>query len=36
MMTTIITRSALVFHGHNPPPDVARIVIDPFDGRRAI
>lgn len=27
-MTTIITRSALVFHGHNPPPNVASVVIE--------
>ena len=25
---TIIKRSALVFHGHNPAPDVAEIVVD--------
>lgn len=35
-MTTIIKRSALVFHGHNPPPDVAEVVIDPRYGRRVV
>lgn len=34
-MTTIIMRSALIAHGHNPPPDVARIEID-HTGRRVI
>ena len=35
-MTTIIKRSALVYHGHNPAPDVAQVVIDPFHGRRVV
>jgi len=27
-MTTIIMRSALVYYGHKPPPEVAKVVID--------
>lgn len=34
-MTTIITRSALVFHGHDPAPDVASIVVD-HEGRHVV
>lgn len=34
-MTTIITRSALVFHGHNPAPEVASICID-HKGRHVV
>jgi hypothetical protein len=34
-LTSIITRSALVFYGHNPAPDVASVVID-HEGRHVI
>jgi hypothetical protein len=35
-MTTIIKRSALVFHGHNPAPDVASVVVDHTGERRVV
>jgi hypothetical protein len=34
-MTTIISRSALAFHGHDPAPDVHSVVID-HRGRRVV
>jgi hypothetical protein len=34
-MATIIHRSALVFHGHNPEPEVAYVVSD-YRGRRTV
>lgn len=35
-MTAIITRSALVYHGHNPAPEVASVVIDYVGGPRRV
>jgi len=35
-MVTIFTRSALVFWGHNPSPDVHSITTDPIHGRQIV
>lgn len=35
-MTTIIMRSALVFHGHDPAPDVHSVEVDHYGDRRVI
>jgi hypothetical protein len=35
-MTAIITRSALVFHGHNPAPETAFVVCEDQGGRRVV
>lgn len=35
-MSTIIMRSALVFYGHNPAPDVSYVTIDPRYGRQVV